>query len=63
MQFYFHQAMHAARMYIAETSPTQIRGRLLSLKEFSIVFGMLLGYISGSIYVDLIGGWPLYACH
>ncbi|URD80399.1 Sugar transporter [Musa troglodytarum] len=50
-------AMHAAPMYIAETSPTQIRGRLISLKEFFIVFGMLLGYISGSIYVDLIGGW------
>ncbi|CAL9125522.1 unnamed protein product [Musa textilis] len=50
-------AMHAAPMYIAETSPTQIRGRLISLKEFFIVFGMLLGYISGSIYVNLIGGW------
>lgn len=50
-------AMHAAPMYIAETCPTQIRGRLISLKEFFIVFGMLLGYISGSIYVDLIGGW------
>ncbi|WOL09517.1 D-xylose-proton symporter-like 2 [Canna indica] len=50
-------AMHAAPMYIAETSPTQIRGRLISLKEFFIVFGMLLGYISGSVYVDLVGGW------
>lgn len=76
--------MHAAPMYIAETAPSPIRGTLISLKEFFIVFGMLvsvnlldisgvctfeytniyvsfvylqLGYISGSIYVDLVGGW------
>ncbi|XP_031131900.1 uncharacterized protein LOC116033285 [Ipomoea triloba] len=29
-------------MYIAETSPSQIRGLLISLKEFLIVFGMLV---------------------
>ncbi|XP_042469742.1 D-xylose-proton symporter-like 2 [Zingiber officinale] len=50
-------AMHAAPMYIAETAPSQIRGTLISLKEFFIVFGMLLGYITGNIYVDLVGGW------
>jgi MFS family permease len=35
-------AMHAAPMYIAETAPCQIRGRLISLKEFFIVFGMVV---------------------
>ncbi|XP_072963238.1 D-xylose-proton symporter-like 2 isoform X1 [Typha angustifolia] len=50
-------AMHAAPMYIAETAPSQIRGRLISLKEFFIVFGMLFGYISGSLYVGLVSGW------
>lgn len=53
------QAMHAAPMYIAETAPSQIRGRLISLKEFFIVLGMLVSkpalefkfrtYISSSI--------------
>lgn len=38
----FHQAMHAAPMYIAETAPSQIRGMLISLKEFFIVLGMLV---------------------
>ncbi|KAK1361114.1 MFS domain-containing protein, partial [Heracleum sosnowskyi] len=37
-------AMHAAPMYIAETAPSHIRGQLISMKEFLIVFGMLLGY-------------------
>lgn len=37
-----HQAMHAAPMYIAETAPSQIRGMLISLKEFFIVLGMLV---------------------
>lgn len=36
--------MHAAPMYIAETAPSQIRGQLISLKEFLIVFGMLVSY-------------------
>jgi len=38
----FYQAMHAAPMYIAETAPSQIRGMLISLKEFFIVLGMLV---------------------
>lgn len=35
-------AMHAAPMYIAETAPSQIRGQLVSLKEFFIVLGMVV---------------------
>lgn len=50
-------AMHAAPMYIAETSPSQIRGLLISLKEFLIVFGMLLGYTVGSLLVEMVSGW------
>ncbi|RAL42037.1 hypothetical protein DM860_017763 [Cuscuta australis] len=50
-------AMHAAPMYIAETSPSQIRGLLISLKEFLIVFGMLLGYTVGSLLVEVVSGW------
>lgn len=50
-------AMHAAPMYIAETARAQIRGTLISLKEFFIVIGMLFGYIAGSLYVDVVAGW------
>lgn len=50
-------AMHAAPMYIAETAAAQIRGTLISLKEFFIVIGMLLGYVAGNLYVDVVGGW------
>uniref|UniRef100_A0A2P2JF34 Uncharacterized protein MANES_08G162600 n=2 Tax=Rhizophora mucronata TaxID=61149 RepID=A0A2P2JF34_RHIMU len=50
-------AMHSAPMYIAETAPSQIRGRLISLKEFFIVLGMVAGYGIGSLLVDTIAGW------
>jgi len=53
--------MHAAPMYIAETSPTPIRGQLISLKEFFIVLGMvvsssvleLLNFLNISFYCFL----------
>ncbi|KAF8097899.1 hypothetical protein N665_0279s0029 [Sinapis alba] len=50
-------AMHAAPMYIAETAPSQIRGQLVSLKEFFIVLGMVGGYGIGSLTVDTLSGW------
>ncbi|KAF4393347.1 hypothetical protein F8388_023151 [Cannabis sativa] len=50
-------AMHAAPMYIAETAPCQIRGQLISLKEFFIVLGMVAGYGIGSLNVDVFSGW------
>jgi hypothetical protein len=41
--------MHAAPMHIAETAASQIRGMLISLKEFFIVLGMLVSaYFSPS---------------
>uniref|UniRef100_A0A7C8ZDE1 Major facilitator superfamily (MFS) profile domain-containing protein n=1 Tax=Opuntia streptacantha TaxID=393608 RepID=A0A7C8ZDE1_OPUST len=49
--------MHAAPMYIAETSPSNIRGRLISLKEFFIVIGMVIGYTIGSFLVTIVAGW------
>lgn len=36
------QAMHGAPLYIAETSPPQIRGTLISLKELFIALGILV---------------------
>lgn len=50
-------AMHAAPMYIAETAASQIRGRLISLKEFFIVIGMVIGYTIGSLLVETVAGW------
>jgi hypothetical protein len=34
-------SMHAAPIYIAETAPAEIRGMLVSAKEFAIVVSML----------------------
>ncbi|XP_056841961.1 D-xylose-proton symporter-like 1 isoform X2 [Raphanus sativus] len=48
--------MHAAPMYIAETAPSQIRGRMISLKEFFTVLGMG-GYGIGSLWVTVTSGW------
>ncbi|KAI3896909.1 hypothetical protein MKX03_002580 [Papaver bracteatum] len=50
-------AMHGAPLYIAETSPSQIRGTLISMKELMIVLGILLGYLAGSLEIDVVGGW------
>jgi len=50
-------AMHGAPLYIAETSPSQIRGTLISLKELFIVLGILFGYLIGSLEIDNVGGW------
>ncbi|XAR71540.1 hypothetical protein NMG60_11017871 [Bertholletia excelsa] len=50
-------AMHAAPIYIAETAPSQIRGQLISLKEFFIVLGMVVGYSAGSLLVEIVSGW------
>ncbi|MQL79257.1 hypothetical protein Taro_011694 [Colocasia esculenta] len=50
-------AMHGAPLYIAEMSPSQIRGTLISLKELFIVLGILLGFLVGSVQIDAVGGW------
>jgi MFS family permease len=43
-------AMHVAPLYIAETSPDNLRGRLVSLKEAAIVLGIVIGYLAGSVF-------------
>jgi sugar porter (SP) family MFS transporter len=43
-------AMHVAPLFIAETSPSNIRGRLVSLKEAAIVLGIVLGYAAGALF-------------
>jgi hypothetical protein len=53
------QAMHGAPLYIAETSPSQIRGTLISLKELFIVLGILV-IIYSSVYCTSIH--PFHAC-
>eukprot|EP00250_Pteridium_aquilinum_P009641 c18819_g1_i1 orf=105-1568(+) len=55
-------AMHGGPLYIAETSPTSVRGMLVSMKEVSIVFGMLLGYLIGYLAMDMVGGWRIMYC-
>lgn len=45
-------AMHVAPLYIAETSPNALRGKLVSFKEAAIVGGIVAGYGAGA----LLGG-------
>ncbi|EFH60617.1 sugar transporter family protein [Arabidopsis lyrata subsp. lyrata] len=48
--------MHAAPMYIAETAPSQIRGRMISLKGiFHCSWDGCYGI--GSLWVTVISGW------
>lgn len=50
--------MHAAPIYIAEISPPEVRGRLVSAKEAIIVFGMFLGFFTGFIFQHMkYEGW------
>ena len=39
-------------IYIAEIAPARIRGRLVSINQFTIVFGMLITYITNWLVVD-----------
>lgn len=51
-------AMHVAPLYIAETAPDDLRGKLVSLKEAAIVGGIVLGYGAGSLFGgNDISGW------
>ena len=49
-------AMHVAPLYIAETAPDNLRGRLVSLKEAAIVGGIVLGYLGGAVFGN-DGNW------
>lgn len=50
-------SMHGAPTYIAEMSPSSIRGTLISLKEAAIVLGILCGYALGYALGKIVGGW------
>eukprot|EP01040_Poterioochromonas_malhamensis_P015673 gene15673-17580_t len=43
-------AMHVAPLFIAETSPSNLRGKLISFKEAAIVGGIVAGYAFGAIF-------------
>ncbi len=49
-------AMHVAPLFIAETSPSNLRGRLISFKEAAIVGGIVAGYAFGAIFGET-GNW------
>lgn len=56
-------AMHAAPVYIAEISPADLRGTLVSAKEAMIVLGIFLGFLSGFIFAPMSNwGWRLMVC-
>lgn len=42
-----------APIYIAEVSPTHVRGRLVALNQLNIVFGILLAFISNYVIAGL----------
>ena len=43
-------AMHVAPLFIAETSPDKLRGKLVSYKEAAIVGGIVVGYGAGALF-------------
>jgi hypothetical protein len=57
-------AMHVAPLYIGETAPNDLRGKLVSLKEAAIVLGIVAGYATGAIFGSGdAGAWqPVYGC-
>lgn len=46
-------------VYIAESVPANVRGNLVSLYQFSIALGEVLGYAIAAIFYEVSGGWRL----
>lgn len=44
-------------VYVAESVPRKIRGNLVSLYQFNIALGEVLGYAVAAIFVDVPGNW------
>jgi MFS family permease len=57
-------AMHVAPLYIGETAPNDLRGKLVSLKEAAIVLGIVAGYATGAVFGsgDSPAWQPVYGC-
>ena len=49
--------MHGAPTYMAEMSPSQVRGALVSAKETVIVFGIVVGMLMGDLQSDYPANW------
>lgn len=45
----------AAPAYISEIAPANMRGRLVALYQFQIVFGILIAYVSNFVLATLLG--------
>ncbi|KAG7195309.1 uncharacterized protein KQ657_003837 [Scheffersomyces spartinae] len=44
-------------VYIAESVPANVRGNLVSLYQFSIALGEVMGYAIAAIFFEVKGGW------
>ena len=44
-------------LYIAEVSPANIRGRMVSINQLTIVIGILLAYLSNYLLADIENNW------
>mmetsp|Transcript_21565 Transcript_21565/g.51102 ORF Transcript_21565/g.51102 Transcript_21565/m.51102 type:complete len:660 (-) Transcript_21565:308-2287(-) len=49
--------MHGAPTYMAEMSPSNVRGALVSAKETVIVFGIVVGMLMGDLQSDYPANW------
>lgn len=49
--------MHGAPTYMAEMSPSHVRGALVSAKETVIVFGIVVGMLMGDLLSDYPDNW------
>lgn len=49
--------MHGAPTYMAEMSPSHVRGAIVSAKETVIVFGIVVGMLMGDLQADYPDNW------
>lgn len=44
-------------VYVAESVPSNVRGRIVSLYQFNIALGEVFGYVVSAIFVNVKGNW------
>lgn len=54
--------MHGAPTYMAEMSPSAVRGTVVSAKETVIVFGIVVGMLMGDLMSDYPDNWTGTQC-